>query len=153
MEKSFEEYFNETDGQPFNYNGKKIQLSLHLKPDNLSKYRIDNFQTKSDWKQGIVVRALKGELHHNGTKNTAFVFWQDNFNEHIDFEYINGEKLIIYNVWDTGNGVMQAGHNGAGIFIEETNDGGLIFNCNDAFPDGSMNDLVFTIKKLNKNYR
>ena len=148
MEKSFEEYFNETDGQPFNYNGKKIELSFHLKADNLSQFRLNNFQTGSDWKQGIVVRALEGKLYHNGIKNNAFVFWQNSFDKHIDFEFIHGKKLVIYNVWDTGNGAMQAGHNGAGIFIEEKKDGRFILNCNDAFPDGNMNDLVFTLTKI-----
>lgn len=147
MKKSFEEYFNETDGQPFYHDEKKIQLSLHINLDKPSKFRLNNFQIGSDWKQGIVVRAVEGSLNYDGIENSAFVFWQNNFRKNIDFEFIDGEKLIVYNVWDTGNGVMQSGHNGAGIFIEQTNEK-TILNCNDAYPDGSMTDLIFTLTML-----
>lgn len=147
MKKCFEEYFNETDGEPFYYGEKKIQLSLHISLDKPSKFRLSNFQIRSYWKQGIVVRALDGSLKYDGIENSTFVFWQNNFGNNIDFEFINGVKLIVFNVWDTGNGVMQSGHNGAGIFIEQTNEK-IVLNCNDAYPDGSMTDLIFTLTKL-----
>lgn len=144
MKKTFEEYFNESKGKPFEYKGKTIQLSFSMEIGNVRKFRLNNFQTNSNWKQGIVIRALNGILKFDHIENSAFVFWQDNFKEYIDFEFKYGEKLVIYNVWDTGNGKMEYGHNGAGIYVKKDNNK-ITLNCSDGYPNEDFNDLIFTL--------
>jgi hypothetical protein len=144
MNKTFEEYFNESNGKPFDYQGKTIQLSFFMEIENESNFRLENFETNSDWKQGIVIRAINGNLKFDRIENSAFVFWEDKFDEFIDFEFKYGEKLMIYNVWDTGNGQMQYGHNGAGIYIKK-DDYKITLNCNDGHPNADLNDLIFTL--------
>ncbi|MFT5819293.1 MAG: hypothetical protein ACI8ZM_000516 [Crocinitomix sp.] len=145
MNKPFEQYFQESYGQPFTYEGKTIQISLRQLLKENSTCSLENFKTNSDWRQGIVVRAVKGDLKFKDQINSGFVFWEENFGDSIDITFLKGKILLIYNVWDTGNGTMQYGHNGAGINVVE-NEGRITLNCNDAHPTAELNHLVFDLK-------
>ena len=144
LDKVFEEYFVENQGLPFEYKGKTIKIShnILLHPDN-KWIIIDNLITNSKWKQGVVLYILNGEMRLNGVKSNSFIIWEDNFlNELVEIEILSGESVTLYNVWDSGNGKIDYGHNGAGIHVEFLQSK-YRFNCNDGFPDDDLNDLIF----------
>lgn len=147
MNKVFEDYFNETNGKPFDYEGKLIKLSHSINVNGGENFKIDSFVTKSKWKQGVVFQVLNGELEMNNDVNTRFVLWEGSFSENSNIKVLKGEKLIVYNVWDVGNGIMQYGHNGAGLYVIEIKNK-LTFYCNDGFPNDNLDDLVFDVTKL-----
>ncbi len=147
MEKPFEYYFNETNGLPFDYKGKVIKLSHRIDIIGGEIFRIDNLTTDSEWKQGMVLHSLNGKIEINGSIEKQFVLWEDTLPKNPSFKIISGEQLVVYNVWDIGNGVMQYGHNGAGLYVEEKNNR-ITFYCNDGHPDDNLNDLVFNLSKL-----
>jgi hypothetical protein len=52
--------------------------------------------------------------------------------------------LEVYNLWDKGDGVTEAWHNGAAMIVEEI-PGGRRYRCNDGYPDDDFDDLVFEL--------
>lgn len=144
MNKPFEYFFNDNNGEAFDYNGKKISLSYKRLVLNNQKFSVENFKSNSKWKQGVVVHSFNGFLKINKTRNDKIVLWEDTIPKVVDFEVDGNSTLVIYNVWDIGNGVMQYGHNGAGLYIKEENDRVLFF-CNDGYPDDDLDDLTFDL--------
>jgi len=55
--------------------------------------------------------------------------------------------LGIKNVWDIGNGTIEAWHSGAAMIVEEI-ENGRRYHCNDGHPDENFDDIVFTIQKV-----
>lgn len=147
----FQEYFDKSNGKPFKYNNQMIKISekIPLDKDQVS-LKITFISNNSTWRQGIAVRtngtfefADDKEIIHNG-----IVMWQDTAPKQIELKIESKSKnLIIYNVWDSGDGTLQYGHNGGALFTEEVGKS-IIFHCNDGMPDDDFDDLIFKVEFL-----
>ena len=142
----FEDYFNQSEGKPFYYNVREIKMSNKVTLcSNEVTLLIEFISTDSDWKQGIVLQT-KGKLIVNG-KSLAnkIVLWEHTAPKQIELTVKTNDKtLFVYNVWDIGDGIIQYGHNGGALFIEQTNQT-TIYHCNDGYPDDDFDDLVFKV--------
>lgn len=143
----FEDLFNQSKGQPFVYNDKLICLSDKTQlVSKVTMCSITFISIDSEWRQGIVLNT-KGDFEINGQKlPNKIVLWYDTAPKEVLIKINSSNKLLLlYNVWDTGNGTIQYGHNGAGMHIEEK-EGYKIYHCNDGVPDDDLNDLIFTVQ-------
>ena len=101
---------------------------------------------RSNWRQGIVIK-INGSLEHNSVKGSKFVLWEEILDEKpIEIKcHANDGFLTIWNVWDTGNGVVQAWHNGAAM-RKEIKNGKIIYSCNDGHDDDDFTDITFSLE-------
>ncbi len=140
--------FREAKGKPVGINGKFL---VRIDRFNLPVKKIPlNFcfiETNSEWKQGFILKT-KGtfKLNSKDTIRDAIVLWEDTAPK--DFVVnVNSKdgKLLIYNVWDFGNGITQAWHNGAAIEIKQITNNKRVYYCNDGHPNLDLNNLVFSM--------
>lgn len=145
----FEEYFNKSEGKPFVYNGKEVIMSdrIQLSARKVA-LKVNFVTTASEWKQGIVFQT-KGEFEINNQKIPAkIVLWEDTAPMELQLLIKSKDKvLFVYNVWDTGDGTMHYGHNGAAMCIEKESSS-ILYYCNDGHPDDDFSDLIFKIEFL-----
>ena len=149
----FEEMFDKTKGKPIRYKGKLLFLADYLTVHNNDKYVLTIESFKSDWKQGVALKACEGSIViDNREFPKGVVLWQDCSILKIEFAIKAKKnkpvKLEIKNVWDTGNGLMESWHNGAAMTKEELPDGSIRYWCNDGYPDDDLNDIVFRVEKI-----
>lgn len=145
----FEEYFNKSEGKPFIYNGKEIIMSDKIQLSSIKvAMKINFISTDSEWKQGIVFQT-KGEFEINEQKIPAkIVLWEDTAPKELQLLVNSKDKILfVYNVWDTGDGTIHYGHNGAAMCIEKDSNS-TIYNCNDGHPNDDFSDLTFKIEFL-----
>ena len=116
--------------------------------DGLAPWR--NLEPPGRWRQGI---RLKCDGSFWGNNQTAagkrgIVLWADSAPEVVELQLLDKPTaIIVYNVWDGGNGVIDAWHNGAAIIVEELPNGRR-YRCNDGFADEDFDDLVFRIERV-----
>jgi len=150
----FADFFKESKGKPFIYNGKEIKMSekISLHSDKVSLL-VEFISTKSEWKQGIVLET-KGvfEFVDDGEKiSNGIVLWEHTAPKQVKLTVASKDKtLFVYNVWEVtdhlGNKVMHYGYGGGALFIEKIDEATAIYHCNDGHADDDFNDLVFSIK-------
>ena len=141
---SFEKEFIESEGQSFEYNGNTIIGIDRLRVEKKFSGQLELVSTNSDWKQGVKMK-VNGEMVINNVCGKNFVIWQNNMHEPIQFSgRSKDQQLLIWNAWDTGNGVTNYWHNGAAM-IKETDGDAIIYRCNDGHPDDNFDDIVFKI--------
>ncbi len=143
----FEDLFRKSEGRPFIYKGKEVKISDKISLENSKTSLIVEFiSTGSEWAQGIAMRT-KGEFEINGQKiSKGIVLWDYSAPRKIEMIVNSKDKiLLVYNVWDKGDGTMQYGHNGAALFVENV-DGIKVYHCNDGHPDDDFDELIFKIK-------
>jgi hypothetical protein len=142
----FEKLFRASKGLPVVYNGLNVQMSDKLPVADQKTLHVTFESTKSDWRQGIYLKT-DGSFECNGQIiKKAVVLWYDTAPREV-FLKIKTKNEICYikNVWDTGNGLMDSGHNGAAIIVE---DHGIYrrYKCNDGRPDDDFDDLIFNVR-------
>lgn len=142
----FEKLFIDSKGQPIRYQNKEVKMIDRINlSKNTNKIRINFLNTDSVWKQGITIKT-SGYFEINSKKiPDKIVLWEHTAPNEVELIVKSNDKiLIVYNVWETGDGTIHYWHNGGAMYIEEK-DGKRIYNCNDGFPDDDFNDLVFAI--------
>lgn len=143
---SFQELFTESKGQPVEYNGQIINLGDRLPVSKSQTIKLTFVSVNSDWRQGVHLHT-DGTFEANGqTIKKAILLWQDTAPRECIFTvHTKNGELLMWNVWDTGDGVTHSGHNGAAMIVEELPNGRL-YKCNDGHPDDDFDDLVFSIE-------
>lgn len=140
--------FREAKGKPIHINGKSlVRLDRFSLPHKKMSLNFNFIETNSEWKQGFILKT-KGFFKIDGldTVKETIVFWEDTAPK--DFIVNVNSKdgnLLVYNVWDFGNGVTQAWRNGAAIEIKETCKNKRVYFCNDGHPDFDFDDLIFSM--------
>ena len=141
---SFEKEFRESKGQPIGYCENTIIRMDRIKVGKVFSGYIELISTNSDWLQGVILD-VNGELEINTIKGQKFILWQNHMKKPTFFHGTSKDKqLLVWNAWDTGNGVTNYWHNGAAM-IKETDGDAIIYRCNDGHPDDNFDDIVFKI--------
>lgn len=149
----FEDMFIESsDGNSIQYKDKTLIRVDRFPVENGMKVRIIFERTNSEWKQGIRLRLEIGDFivdEKTLKGKPGLVFWQDTTHavEEVKICGPSGGELLIYNAWDTGDGVIEAWHNGAAMYVEEI-ENGRRYHCNDGHPDDGLDDLIFRIERV-----
>ncbi len=156
--KCFQDLFMANNGSPITYKGKKLQISDKIPVSDSEKLRVVFERVNSSWRQGIRLRMLEGGFFVIDGKELkskyGIVFWNDTAPEivHVTIRTRKGrpENVLVYNVWDVGDGLTEVGHNGAAIHVEEI-ENGRRYHCNDGHPDDDLNDLIFRIERVQED--
>lgn len=141
---SFEKLFKDNQGRAIVYDSKELVMLDKFNLTN-NQVTVSFIERNSEWRQGIVIET-KGTLEVNSQiiKN-SIILWEDTspkrFTIHIKSK---SKELLIYNVWDNGDGVINYWHNGAAMWIVKK-DNHRTYYCNDGYPDDDLNDLIFSI--------
>jgi hypothetical protein len=145
---SFEKLFKQTKGQPIIYQGRELVLIDRISIAKTQKIRVEFIETNSKWKQGIILKT-KGEfvMDNGSIVPNRPVLWEDTAPKKIEAVIkTKNKELIVYNVWDLGDGVIQHWHNGAAMEIKQISENKRIYYCNDGYPDSDFNDLIFSVE-------
>lgn len=140
--------FREAMGKPVEINGKSlVRLDRFDLPIKKISLNFSFIKTNSEWRQGFILKT-KGNFKIEGLDEIqgTIIFWEDTAPK--DFVVnVNSkdQKLLIYNVWDLGNGVTQAWHNGAAIEIKQITENKRVYYCNDGHPSLSLDNLIFNM--------
>jgi hypothetical protein len=141
----FEELFEKNKFQPFIYKNNLIQRIDRIAISNELIVKISFLEINSDWRQGFIFETEGSFKVEKKEIRDSIVFWHDTAPSSFEVQInsINNE-LIVYNVWDVGNGIVHTFHNGQAFFKKNENNK-TIFYCNDGFPDDDFDDLIFSI--------
>ena len=144
---SFQELFTGSRGQPIEYQGLTLKLVDEFPLDNSSRLRLTVEHIDSEWKQGLVLRTKGSFLVNNQKVPKSIVLWEDTAPAVIEIEVQSPDDHIkINNVWDHGDGVVQAWHHGAAMIVDEIPNGRR-YRCNDGHPDDNFTDIVFRLER------
>jgi hypothetical protein len=143
----FEDLFRESKGEPVLYEGRLLQLMdrFPVGPDTVLTLTFES--TLSANRQGVALD-IKGHFIVDGRNvGRKVVLWSDTAPKEVFIRVHGmGSDVEVHNVWDQGDGVIHAWHNGAAMVVEEIV-GGRRYRCNDGEPDDDLNDVVFAITK------
>lgn len=142
----FEDLFRKSSGRPVDYKGQVVNLFDRLQVNDGQKIRVTFESAHGEWRQGIHL-STDGTFEVNNQASTEIVLWQDTAPHEVVLKVHSktGECLVM-NAWDTGNGLMQRGHNGAAMIVEELPNGRR-YRCNDGFADDDFDDIVFRLER------
>jgi len=146
----FDKLFRGTAGRPVHYKDMFLYRADCIKADAESQFAIVFESTRSDWLQGIGI-TTDGTINANGNIfSKAIVLWENTAPTVVDFT-IQSKKgeFWVHNVWDAGNGVLNAWVGGAAMILEEL-DHGRRYRCNDGRSDDDFDDLVFRLEWTTK---
>ncbi|WP_349407788.1 hypothetical protein [Pseudalkalibacillus sp. SCS-8] len=142
---SFQEEFMKSRGKPIVYKGKTIMMLDRIAIGKKSKIRIKFEKTNSEWDQGISLKVDKGIIVE-GEEIKHLRLWEKHAPSYLEYDVeTNNGELLLWNIWDTGNGSTDAWINGAAMIAQDL-DNGKIYFCNDGHPDDNFDDLVFKIE-------
>lgn len=151
---SFAHEFAKSKARPIEYRGNRLWLSFRLDVELGAVLHVKRESTDSRWKQGIVLSCIggTGKLRMpSGSEISATILWEDTAPEEVEIRIVSTASdedrvaVRVYNAWDTGDGILQHGHNGAAMIVEEAGDE-YVFRCNDGYPDEDFDDIVFAIQ-------
>ncbi len=146
---SFDKEFVKSKGKPIKYKGKILTRIDSISVSNNEKFKLTFEKFGSKWRQGVIIK-VNGSIFVNNEefKGGEIVLLEDSSPKEVVFSIKSKDgKMKVYNVWDTGDGVMQAFLNGAVMIVEKIQNGNRYW-CNDAHPDEDFDDLVFRIEKI-----
>lgn len=145
---SFQKRFADSGGKPITYKDKTLFITDRFPVANSARLRLYFEASNGEWRQGVVLRG-DAELEVNGKViGKHIVLWNDTAPPVIELGVRgNAETLTVYNVWDAGDGTIDARHNGAAMIIEEVPNGRR-YRCNDGLADDDFDDIVFRIERV-----
>ncbi len=146
---SFETDFQKSGGKPITYKGKTLRLfdSFSVSPGETLHCIFESWTSR--WRQGCVLSADgEGGLVASGVDcGRICLLWTDSSPTRVDVSVVGSlDHVLIYNVYDVGNGITARGGNGAAMIVEEVPNGKR-YRCNDAFPDDDFADIIFRIER------
>lgn len=141
----FEALFRKSKGQPVEYNGRTIQLVDRIPIKSPSSIRLIFESVNADWRQGVLLRTDRYIEVNDQQLKKLVVLWQDTAPKEVVMLVTSKKgELQVKNVWDTGDGTMDSGHNGAAMIVEGSGTTRR-YLCNDGRPDDDFDDLVFRL--------
>lgn len=140
-----EQLFKEAKGQTIQLEGRTLVMMDRFELEANEAFELEFEATKSDWRQGVAVKhkglirlegnMMKGPLH----------LWSDTAPKKVHLANAGDPvSILIYNLWDVGDGVAHSWHNGGAMDIEY-GEGFRRYHCNDGYPDEDFDDLIFKI--------
>jgi len=147
---SFEAMFMKSKGKSITYQGRTLVMSDAFPMEEMSKLRLTFESCKAQWRQGVALKCDGYFIYKSDTLNGrhGLVFWQDTSPASIDCEIGPTVSTVrVYNVWDVGDGVIEARHNGAAMIVEDFPNGRR-YLCNDGFADDDFDDIVFRLERV-----
>jgi hypothetical protein len=152
----FDDMFMGSKGKPIIYNGITLIMGDLLPVQNGEKLKLVIESIGSDWLQGIGLRTnlnlkTKGWLDFIDKEEnikTPVAVWFHKVVDPIEFiVHTKDNQLMIYNVWDNGDGTTNFWTAGGAMIVEEIPKGRR-YRCNDGYPDEDFDDLIFRIERL-----
>ena len=147
---SFEALFIESKGRPIEYLGRTLVMSDLFPTDGNRSIRLAFEECGGEWRQGVALKC-NGTFRFAGEPldgKSGVVFWYDTAPATVELEVDAKDGAVrVYNVWDTGDGVTHARHNGAAMIVDPL-PAGRRYRCNDGFADEDFNDLVFRLERV-----
>ncbi len=147
---SFQSQFTETAGKPIMYQGKTLFMMDHFPTEHSTRLRLYFETCNGEWRQGVALN-VDGNVEVNGRvigKHKHIVLWHDTAPQVVELGVpANANMVEVHNVWDSGNGMTDAWHNGAAMIIEEIPNGRR-YRCNDGLADDDFDDIVFRIERV-----
>jgi len=149
----FEKMFRASECKPIEYKGKFLHIADKYEIKSGDRFKVILEQFNSEWRQGVSMILPNGSFRLCGKESgRQIVLWQHSAPRVIDnitlfMKRKNTGVLHIINVWDPGDGIMDSGHNGAAMYIEDLGNNRKRYWCNDGYPDDDLNDIVFSIEK------
>jgi hypothetical protein len=141
--------FVQSRGKSIVYQGQMLVLSDHFPLLGATRLRFAFEACQGAWRQGVALRPIgDSQIVINGERLEHAICWYDTSPPSFEFEVTGGrDSIVVYNVWDTGEGVIHAKHNGAAMIVDELATGRR-YRCNDGYPDDDFDDVVFSIERL-----
>lgn len=145
---SFQSMFEASKGQPIVYDGRELALMDRLPVAKQGRLQLVFESVNSDYPQGVVLET-KGTFEVNNlTIKKGLKLWQRTAPAVVAIDFASRDGLVlVWNIWDHGDGGTQAWHHGAAMIVEEL-PSGRRYRCNDGHPDDNFDDLVFSIERL-----
>ncbi len=146
----FDREFAAATGEPVEYRGHQLIRLDRLPLHGATKVRVVFEAVNSEWRQGVRLKC-EGRFLVNGRGipgKGGFVLWPDTAPPEVEVEVSSPtSEVLVYNVWDTGDGTIHSWHNGAAMIVEDISDGRR-YRCNDGEADDDFDDIVFRVERV-----
>ncbi len=148
----FKPLFAASHGQPIEFAGHKLQLSLRLELTPASRLHILFESSIHKPVQGISVTAdrPKHRLVVAGVSARSFALWRDTAPNHVEVSLPEARQRVpvtIYNVWrDEKHGTMMYGLNAAAMRVTQEAPSKWLLECSDGWgTDANFDDLIVRV--------
>lgn len=136
------------------YEGKTVSLYDTIVVPEHGKLMLRFHGTDSEWRQGVRL----GDMSPNtdlrltvaGQTAPGMQLWKDTCPEVVEIDFrAPSRKLVVYNIWDVGNGQSASQVMGAGMHVDVSeNEKIRTYRCNDGHEATTFNHLVFSLELM-----
>jgi hypothetical protein len=145
---NFDNLFSKEKTRPIRYHSLSLYRQDEWEARDGNRFVLEIESTNSEWRQGIGLDVDGHFLVAGQRIPKKIALWEDTAPRLTRFEVECKSCLLrVKNLWDTGNGVTQAWHNGAAMIIEDAPNGKR-YRCNDGHPDDDFDDIIFRIERI-----
>jgi len=147
-----EEAFRKAASPVIEYQGNTVHLYDEISIPTHCTLSLHWEGTDSEWRQGIFIGSLSPksgtQLSIGGVTRPGFFLWEDTCPAEVLLTvHASQSSLILYNVWDSGDGRTQSQLQGAGMLVEEREEGRFRrYRCNDGHPEPTFSHLTFSLR-------
>jgi hypothetical protein len=144
--------FRKARSRCIDYNGQAVCLYDEISLPERCRLILTFEGSASEWRQGVRIGDMSAktdlELTVNGQTALGMKIWMDNSPPQVEVTVRAPKgKLYVYNIWDRGNGQASSQLLGAGMLIQEHEQGRLRrYRCNEGHPTPTFTHLVFSIQ-------
>jgi hypothetical protein len=145
----FRDRFIESKGQPIEYDGREVHISVRIPVRNGDALTLAFLQATPKPVQGLRIIAKNCQLESLGKLGKQFVIWRDTAPDRSEYfirKAKTGAEVVLMNVWrDEKYGSTMHGLNNAGMQRSLEADGSVVLRCSDGWGPPQFDDLIMLL--------
>lgn len=144
---------SDSKGGPIDFQGRSVMMSYKIPITKGQEVFVEIIKYNDTVEQGfeVSVDQRKGFVEVNGQKIKALIFWTKTAPRTLSLKCYSQKTAGVMNIWNVwknseykDNVDAWIGH--AGLYIEQDEDGTIVFHCSNGMQQVDFEDLVFRIK-------
>jgi len=153
LAKTLAEILANAKGGPIDCQGKSVMMSYKIPVAKGQEVEIEFLQYNETYQQGfeVSIDQRKGFIEVNGQRLNAPVFWTNTAPKTFSFKCFPKKPEGLMNIWNVWQNIeykenIDSWIGNAGLYVEQMEDGELIFHCSNGMDQVNFEDLVFKMK-------
>ncbi|GLC31553.1 hypothetical protein [Clostridium omnivorum] len=143
----------EAKGGPIDYHGKRVMMSYKIPVTTGQDVLVEILRYDNIFEQGIAISIdkRKGIVEVNSQKTNAPIFWTRTAPRTFSFKCFPSKTTGVLNIWNVWENTeykdnIDAWIGNAGLYVDQEEDGAIVFHCSNGMQQVDFENLVFRIK-------
>lgn len=144
---------SDAKGGPIDYQGRSVMMSYKIPINKGQDVFVEILKYNDIVEQGfeVSVDQRKGLVEVNDQKINAPIFWTKTAPKTFSFKCYPKKTTGVINIWNVWRNIeykdnVDAWIGHAGLYIEQDEDGAIVFHCSNGIQQVDFEDLVFRVK-------